>query len=244
MVPEISNDEPSIIIYSGTQDEMNYDRGFFIGSKTLKPGKLRRDREGKYSFEEFEDLEPGQITELYVTADGDVIIAGKPGVAYSEVKFTNITNTDIEGNILPTWYGESSVYEASHNTRNNWCYDDVDEKYIIHAYSKYLDDNKIQSLINKGLLHIEFACIAKNDTWLKISFYNKDDHWIEEGASKFEPKSNQIEYHQHIPKGTNSIRVELNMYPYDHTNRGGWYFYSAPVLYLKQDYDHTPRWRE
>ena len=98
MIPEISNDEPVIMIYSGTKSEMNYNTGFFIGSETLKPGKLRKNREGIYSFEPFEELREGQITELYVNATGDITIAAKPEVAYSEVKFTGVTKEDLVQN--------------------------------------------------------------------------------------------------------------------------------------------------
>lgn len=129
MIPEISNDEPVIMIYSGTKSEMNYNTGFFIGSETLKPGKLRKNREGVYSFESFEELREGQITELYVNATGDITIAAKPGVAYSEVQFTGMTKEFWSKNRAPSSAEETTIYDDVYSpwkvmpdATKNWLY--------------------------------------------------------------------------------------------------------------------------
>ena len=89
-IPEISTTELSTIIYSGTIDKVNYDCGFFIGSTEKRPGKLRRNRGGKYSFEEFENLDYAALDKLYVDATGTVTIASKSQGNYSTCQFTPI----------------------------------------------------------------------------------------------------------------------------------------------------------
>ena len=93
LIPEISATKPSTVVYSGTEGEMSYDCGFFIGSDEVQPGKLRKQRDGSYKFEPFEGLERGLVSELYVDASGEVTIAPKTledGV-YTDREFEVIT---------------------------------------------------------------------------------------------------------------------------------------------------------
>lgn len=250
MVPEISNDEPSIIIYSGTQDEMNYDRGFFIGSKTLKPGKLRRDREGKYSFEEFEDLEPGQITELYVTADGDIIIAGKPGVAYSEVKFTGVTKEDIEQNRLPDkenmCYSKVIVDYTKFLEKDNsgqwFWFDDENEIRTLITSVKGLDKETIKQYIDRGLLYYKVKARIERTSFSSCSlfFVKEDKSLINE---KYEALNRtDINLLSNIPPHTHYMVVTIKILPIYQIN--GWKYVEFPMLMLQLNYDNTPRWRE
>ena len=249
-VPEISNDEPSIIIYSGTQDEMNYDRGFFIGSKTLKPGKLRRNREGKYTFEEFEDLEPGQITELYVTADGDILIAGKPGVAYSEVKFTGLTSTSLKENRLPEFTNVSSSWNTLTELKDaigqtDWSFysKNIRRKGII-ASVQGLQDEFIQGLIHKELLICDFTC-AESEFVLEVTVacHHKDS--FTPGATmtnSVTKTTSNANFGYQLHKETIGVIAAIVMSP-DQFDTYDWSFESKPVITLRLNDKNTPRWR-
>ena len=250
MVPEISNEEPSIIIYSGSQDEMNYDRGFFIGSKTLKPGKLRRNREGKYTFEEFEDLEPGQITELYVTADGDILIAGKPGVAYSEVKFTGLTSTSLKENRLPEFTNVSSGWNTLTELKDaigqtDWSFysKNIRRKGII-ASVQGLQDEFIQGLIHKELLICDFTC-AESEFVLEVTVacHHKDS--FTPGATmtnSVTKTTSNANFGYQLHKETIGVIAAIVMSP-DQFDTYDWSFESKPVITLRLNDKNTPRWR-
>jgi len=80
--PELSSTEYSTVIYSGKKDAVDHDHGFFVGSKTRRPCKLKyKTVEGtdkkECEIEEFDRLNPGAISELYVDIRGDLTIATK-----------------------------------------------------------------------------------------------------------------------------------------------------------------------
>ena len=244
-VPEISNDEPSIIIYSGTQHEMNYDRGFFIGSKTLKPGKLRKNREGKYTFEEFEDLEPGQITELYVSADGDIKIAGKPGVAYSEVKFAGITRENLNQNrisesedIKDNALDNSALNDS--DTYLHW-YNVPDSGYQeIAALAQGLNDNVLIA-IRKGILIAHYTCKTKHAVY--SSLMRSCDEMVNILERNYVTVNGcDIEWSHSLPASTKYIVVFMSMKD-DFELTDGWKWVEKPYLHLKINYEQTPRWR-
>ncbi len=248
MVPEISEDEPVIIIYSGTEEEMNYDRGFFIGSKTMQPGKLRRDREGKYTFESFEDLECAQVTELYVNAAGDITIAGKPGVDYSEVKFTGITQEDLDKNRISesedikgyVYYGKEQY------TSNYWHASDLyaspDEFQGIRAAAQGLTDKAISSLISEGRAILVYSCTT--DAALSYSavlgFDNADNKVLHEFKWLDGP---EVEWEISLPNTITNILIYMEMDIEYHLSEG-WKWEEKPYLRLKMNYDNTPRWRK
>ena len=97
-VPEISESALSTIIYSGPIGEMNYDCGFFIGSSEKQPGKLRRGRNGKYTYEPFSNLDCKPIEYLYVDATGLVTIACENVDNYSTRVFTYVFSSDLPNN--------------------------------------------------------------------------------------------------------------------------------------------------
>ena len=256
MVPEISSEKPSIMIYSGTKDKMNYDCGFFIGrnpegdDKGQQPGKLRRNREGKYTFESFEDLNPGQVTELYVNATGDVIIAGKPGVDYSEVKFTGITQEDMYKNWIsdsgeigtPVMYAED-LFNSPY--WHGWYDNSGQSKYqMIAAASANMKGSNI-NFINTGVAMLAFSCSTKEDlSYRTICIYNKDvkgcymldgkecdQNIIIDDECKY-PLLEEISY----------VVVILRMKP-DYDSTSGWEWIEKPYLHLTINYDNTPRWR-
>lgn len=69
---------------------MNYESGFFVGNKSLKPCKFRYAKDGEFTTEVFDLLQEGSITELYVDATGDVTIAPKGAEdMYQDLTFTN-----------------------------------------------------------------------------------------------------------------------------------------------------------
>lgn len=88
IVPEIDSQKAVRIVYSGTMDKMNYDRGFCIGGDGITPGKLKRDRYGKYSYEPFTGLDDSRITSVYVDISGDVTIAPKSTINYVNRRFS------------------------------------------------------------------------------------------------------------------------------------------------------------
>lgn len=261
MIPEISNDEPVIMIYSGTKSEMNYNTGFFIGSETLKPGKLRKNREGVYSFEPFEELREGQITELYVNATGDITIAAKPGVAYSDVKFTGVTEADltslIETNLLPEFTGDSDVkpYNRDRFQYLNqpcwfWFYggDYNDDCREISAFVTVPDNVSSQLLLQKGLLKCE---ISGKTSYRRLSafnnyFYPKNptNNYASSGGYTFYPESLDFSHTFKVSKKAAYIMVELSS-RFQSWNEGEeWDFAEGPNLRLIYNYDNTPRWRE
>ena len=253
MVPEISNDEPSIIIYSGTQDEMNYDRGFFIGSKTLKPGKLRRDREGKYSFEEFEDLEPGQITELYVTADGDIIIAGKPGVAYSEVKFTGVTKEFMSKNRAPstveattdaTRYHVGSPSLLIRDNIKNWLYKYSDSPLFRTTCAIYLNDEDcIKEAINLGNINLVLEYSKPKEymsKYIYLYFYNSEVNIINSYDLVTRDKD-KVECEYSITPEVNYIGISTSCDGSDDVPKV--FDEESIKVYFKFTHKNTPRWR-
>lgn len=106
MIPEISTTNNSTVVYSGTETEMNYETGFFIGSADKQPGKLRKLRDGSYTYEPFTILSSGEVTELYVDATGEVTIAPKTTDAdlYMERKF----------NVIPEDYRDDWITNITH----------------------------------------------------------------------------------------------------------------------------------
>lgn len=82
VVPEIDPKKTVRVVYSGTLDKMNYDRGFCIGGDGVIPGKLKRDRYGKYTYEKFDGLNDSRITSVYVDVSGDVTIAPQSTINY------------------------------------------------------------------------------------------------------------------------------------------------------------------
>lgn len=256
MIPEISNDEPVIMIYSGTKSEMNYNTGFFIGSETLKPGKLRKNREGVYSFEPFEELREGQITELYVNATGDITIAAKPEVAYSEVKFTGVTKSSLtDENLLPVYPGDGNVSpQDSHDglkylNQSCWFWGTVTPKHSIMSYAKVEDNISNQYLMKRGLLKSELTVKAskREITGAELGFYGNNPNSAYDLLrtwSSITPRSLEFTHTCQVPNGTAYIRVD--MYSEMSTWLGGkeWDFVEGPNLRLIYNYDNTPRWRE
>lgn len=88
VVPAIDSRKTVRVVYSGTMDKMDYAHGFCIGGNGIKPGKLRRDRNGKYNYEPFEDLTADRITAVYVDMSGDVTIAPKSTINYKQRRFS------------------------------------------------------------------------------------------------------------------------------------------------------------
>lgn len=88
IVPELSTDEYSTVIYSGSNGNVSRRKGFFIGSATRKPCKFSRDNKGKFTVEEFSSLSKGALSELYADATGDITIFPKSvGSLYRNVAF-------------------------------------------------------------------------------------------------------------------------------------------------------------
>ena len=80
--PELSSTEYSTVFFSGKKDAVDYDHGFFVGSKTRRSCKLKyKTVEGtdkkECEIEEFERLSPGVIKELFVDIRGELTIATK-----------------------------------------------------------------------------------------------------------------------------------------------------------------------
>ena len=247
MIPEISNDEPVIMIYSGTKSEMNYNTGFFIGSETLKPGKLRKNREGIYSFEPFEELREGQITELYVNATGDITIAAKPEVAYSEVKFTGVTKEDLVQNRISESedlkedapLDNSSLNDA--DTYMHW-YNVPDSEYQeIAAIAQGLNDNVLIA-IRKGILIAHYTCKTKHA--VHSILMRTHDEMVNTIDRNFVTVNGcDIEWSHSLPASTKYIVVFMYMQD-DFELTDGWKWVEKPYLHLKINYDQTPRWRE
>ena len=256
-IPEISSEEPVIMIYSGTKSEMNYNTGFFIGSETMKPGKLRKNREGIYSFEPFEELREGQITELYVNATGDITIAAKPGVAYSEVQFTGSTKKDFPfptyGNLLPGFNGDIVSYNYNDGISsiiNNpncwyWRYGKVDTGHTIAASTCIADNADFRYLMQRGLLRSEIIVKTSGRKIFIISskFLNNELSDISYYDSCVYPDSPEGTLVRQVPDETAYILVTLNSFDPDWGVWEEYDFIEEPNLKLNYNYDNTPRWR-
>lgn len=255
MVPEISNDEPSIIIYSGNKDEMNYDRGFFIGSDTKQPGKLRKNREGIYSFEPFDKLNTGQVTELYVNATGDITISGKPGVAYSTVKFIGITQEELDGNRISE-SDEIMVpipdYNITDLTGSQYWHGLYDGSGTVSKYqsigsaAKGLTDSNIQTFINSGMAVLAFTCATESGLYsCSINVYDNELKCYDTKSiildGSFEVEDNEMLYF--LQRETACVVIRLTM-ENDYRLTDGWKWTEKPYLHLSINYDQTPRWRE
>ena len=250
MIPEISNDEPVIMIYSGTKSEMNYNTGFFIGSETLKPGKLRKNREGIYSFEPFEELREGQITELYVNATGDITIAAKPEVAYSEVQFAGVTKEDLVQNRLPDkenmYYSKVIVDYTKFLEKDNsgqwFWFDDENEIRTLITSVKGLDNETIKQYIDRGQLYYKVKARIEGTSFSSCSlFFVKEDKGLIN--EKYEALNRtDINILSNIPPHTHYMVVTIKRLP-NYQNNGCEYV-EFPMLMLQLNYDNTPRWRK
>lgn len=75
---DLSEDEFSTIIHSGPQGNVNYDRGFFVGSDTRLPCKIHRLKDNTLEKEVFDHITKTSAVEtLYADASGDITIATK-----------------------------------------------------------------------------------------------------------------------------------------------------------------------
>ncbi len=250
-VPEISSEEPVYMIYSGTKSEMNYNTGFFIGSETLKPGKLRKNREGVYSFEPFEELREGQITELYVNATGDITIAAKPGVAYSEVKFTGITKDSLNRNRAPSSAEKTNKYvlpsELIRDDIKNWqCYTTALLKplnaYRIICAINLSDENEIKELIKNGNINVVLEYSQPevyNMDNILFEYYESYNSQIFADNPTFDDKAT-IEYS--ITPEVNYIGIAASSICSSDITKD--FDKEAIKVYFKLSYKNTPRWRE
>lgn len=90
IMKELSASEYSTVIYSGEKGQVNKKRGFFVGSDTRKPCKFQWKNDGTFEIEEFDKLENGAITELYVDATGNITIFPQSvSTLYREVTFSS-----------------------------------------------------------------------------------------------------------------------------------------------------------
>ena len=233
------------------KSEMNYNTGFFIGSETLKPGKLRKNREGVYSFEPFEELREGQITELYVNATGDITIAAKPGVAYSEVKFTGITKDSLNRNRAPSSAEKTDEYlqpsELIRNDIKNWqCYTNAFlrplKAYSIMCAINLSDENEIKELIKNGNINVVLEYSRPEVYYLDdilFEYYESYNSQIFADNPTFDDKVT-IEYS--ITPEVNYIGIAASCFGSSDITRD--FDKEAIKVYLKLSYKNTPRWRE
>lgn len=95
--PWISEKEYTTVIYSGTIGKVNYNKGFFVGSETRKPGKVSKNNNGKFEIiEEFDALSVGAITELYADVTGDITIYPKGLSSFYRTIECEVTSPDLK----------------------------------------------------------------------------------------------------------------------------------------------------
>lgn len=117
IIPELSKDEFSTVVYSGSQGKVGRERGFFMGSATRKPCKFHRKKDGTFETEVFDRLTEAAITELYVDVSGDVTIATKSvSDLYQTVEITNWRN-DIS-KLTKDWTAKSDLTITG---KTNYC---------------------------------------------------------------------------------------------------------------------------
>ncbi len=253
MIPEISSEEPVYMIYSGTKSEMNYNTGFFIGSETLKPGKLRKNREGVYSFEPFEELREGQITELYVNATGDITIAAKPEVAYSEVKFTGMTKEFMSKNRAPstveattdaTRYHVGSPSLLIHDNIKNWLYKYSDDLLFRTTCAIDLNDEDcIKEAINLGNINLVLEYSKPKEymsKYIYLYFYNSEVKIINSYDLVTRDKD-KVECEYSITPEVNYIGISTSCEGSDDVPKV--FDEESIKVYFKFTHKNTPRWR-
>lgn len=136
----LSKDEFTTVIYSGAIGKINYDRGFFVGSKTNKPAKFKI-KNGSYNLEEFEGLSNGAIQTLYVDITGDITIYPK-GVAdyYRTINFDDFTY-DLTG------------YDHDYTVK-----EDITLTGKLNNHRIYIEDNQTLTLKNFTLINGSIRC--------------------------------------------------------------------------------------
>lgn len=252
-IPEISDKERVTMIYTGTKDEMDYSCGFFIGSNTLQPGKLRKNREGIYSFEPFDELNPGQITELYVNATGDITIAGKPGVAYSEVKFTGMTKEFMSKNRAPstveattdaTRYHVGSPSLLISDNIKNWLYKYSD--YLLFRTTCAIDLNDedcIKEAINLGNINLVLEYSKPKEymsKYIYLYFYNSEVEIINSYDLVTRDKD-KVECEYSITPEVNYIGISTSCEGSDDVPKV--FDEESIKVYFKFTHKNTPRWK-
>jgi hypothetical protein len=176
-VPEISTTERSTIIYSGNSYGVSHDVGFFIGSNTKKPGKLRKKSDGTFVYEPFEEMrDSSQVSQIYVDANGDVKIAKTGSIDdYIQVKFESQKN----------YYRYDFAVNTGKVYINNsaWDYKDAYTTGNINSFTYYPNGNVMSYIgsvdkssesiqeINRAIYGGEaFIYITKNDRIPKGSY--------------------------------------------------------------------------
>ncbi len=194
-VPEITSNGLCTIVYSGTLDKMNYDCGFFIGDNSRKPGKLRKNRDGSFTYEPFEGLSAQAISELYVDPTGSVTIAPKVTDNYSNLMFNSVESFDI-----------STLWNNNVKIDSNNC---------LTIFTKYLGDmgeypNTI--VMDFPGYNTEWICTHKGRdiavNKFEVCFLSENN--IDSVLDKLtfdNYKFNQIKFN--LPRGTNYIVVKM-----------------------------------
>lgn len=240
-VPEIKGDGLSTIIYSGTLDKMNYDCGFFIGDSLHKPGKLRKNRDGSFTYEPFDGLELRQIKEVYVDPTGAVTMSPKITDNYISVEFESVTNS-LMGNWISTI--ECGVVGS------------IDDLYYLHwqlnqedcsiaCLSRSLPSDMYEMTFSLSCLECDRIVFKYYRSWtnLENNLIGTHAHLVE----KYNEDSKTVNLK--LPKGTKHIGVYLYNDYIDFTlddmsNMFRDVAYEPPLLYYAAAYITTPRWKE
>jgi hypothetical protein len=160
-VPEISETELSTIIYSGNSYGVSHDVGFFIGSKTKKPGKLRKKSDGTFVYEPFEEMrDASQVSQIYVDANGDVKIAKTGSIDdYIKVQFEskNIKRYDFPVNT-------SNIYSVNDEFANAFAHSYRQEKSSFTRFNDAIS-YRSEDVSNSSMI----KRIAKNG-WIYLIF--------------------------------------------------------------------------
>ena len=181
-----------------------------------------------------------------MTADGDILIAGKPGVAYSEVKFKGLTSASLKENRLPEFTNVSSTwrtftYESDAIGQTGWNYYKSSNRRGIIASVQGLQDEYIQRLVDKELLICDFTCSESDfPFYASLTGWRSQENWTNRVGNVL---THNAKLSRVVSKDEMGVTVIIQMSD-KYFDTYDWSFDSKPVITFRLRDSKTPRWRE
>ncbi len=205
-LPELTDgSELPMLIYSGPVGDVNYDCGFFIGSSSKHPAKVRKNRDGSYSIEEFTDLPKQAISKLYVDPAGRVTMAAPISEGLTQMSFKMIPPA-LKGNWMPdikdwTWHFDT--------WSNKWCYiEDIGAIACSRDFNRLLnkvDISQYEMAFSIGMFidKVEVKFYRSRDKSFLIDTFEKSFGYGDYGSAEV------VEARFKAPEGTSLIDIYL-----------------------------------
>ena len=210
-MPGLANgNELPIIVYSGQIDDMNYDCGFFIGNSHRYPAKLRKNRDGSQTVEEFTSLPMQAISELYVDPTGKVTVAAPITENLSQVRFETIPSA-LSGNFVTNKYAAGSAKEPN---KIAWRHIEGTDAIAVRCdLGREIDPSQYVMAFTAQMLVNE----------INFFFLDDDGFWLNDitVGPLFGDEGHETRFT--VPKGTRYVDIYLrNRYDDDSVNHIDW----------------------